>query len=158
METLGDLCTHMKVLKLEAALLGILYTMCGTAATPTTGKYLARFTVPEGKQPRWLKQGGNGLLASLLHVGFSSQPKFTLWKLLGPSDSNHLTYPIALLPSTLPSDIIAAQGWAAHKREAGSNIGRGVRTGGTRRWSFPNDSSPPCSVLFSLHLHGFPGS
>lgn len=56
MGTLGDLCIHMKVLKIEAALLVILYTVCGTAATPTTGKYLARFTVPEGEQPRWLGQ------------------------------------------------------------------------------------------------------
>lgn len=61
MGTLGDLCIHMKVLKIEAALLDILYTMCGTAVTPTTGKYLARFTVPEGEKPRWLGQGGNGL-------------------------------------------------------------------------------------------------
>lgn len=52
MGTLGDLCIHIKVLKIEAALLVILYTMCGTAVTPTTGRYLARFTVPDAGKPK----------------------------------------------------------------------------------------------------------
>lgn len=84
----GDLCTHMKVLKIEAALLGILYTVCGTAATPTTGKYLARSTVPEGNS-----QGGWGREET------SSQPKkFPLRKLLGafwlqPPDIPHCPPP-----------------------------------------------------------------
>lgn len=52
MGTLGDLCIHIKVLKIEIALLVILHNMCGTAATPTNRKYLARFTVSDGEKPK----------------------------------------------------------------------------------------------------------
>lgn len=51
MGTLGDLCSHIKVLKIETVLLVILYNMCGTAATPTNGKCLARLTVSDGEGP-----------------------------------------------------------------------------------------------------------
>lgn len=53
MGTLGDLCIHIKVLKIEeAALLVLVCHMCGTAAPPTNGKGLARVTVADGKKPK----------------------------------------------------------------------------------------------------------
>lgn len=53
MGTLGDLCIHINLLKIEAALLVLIYRMCGTAATPTNGKDLARVTVADdGKKPK----------------------------------------------------------------------------------------------------------
>lgn len=70
MGTLGNLCIHMKVLKIEAALLVILYTMCGTAATPTTGKYLARFTVLDGEKTKGIGAGRKLTPCLLTPCGF----------------------------------------------------------------------------------------
>lgn len=51
MGALGDLCTRIEVLKIEAVLLVLIYHMCGTAAIPTNGKDLARVTGADGEKP-----------------------------------------------------------------------------------------------------------
>lgn len=110
MRNLGDLCIHIRMLKIGTTPLAHIYNMCGAAATHPSRKYLARFRSCRGGKAKTNK--GRTKFSSLAHgsmLFFCSLPnKLTLRKLLALlTPASCRIYPT---PRTPPMSVTASWG------------------------------------------------